>query len=57
MGKRYFAQVRKHFRFLVDEHGFAVEREVDEGRYAMVVIQYLTPEAEALARVEVERQT
>lgn len=39
MGKRYFSQVRKHFQFLVDEHGFSVEREVDGGRYLMVVFQ------------------
>ncbi|MBN1812447.1 MAG: hypothetical protein JXA14_11460 [Anaerolineae bacterium] len=39
MGKRYFAQVQKHFRFLIDEYGFAVEREVDEGRYSMVVFR------------------
>lgn len=41
MGKRYFSQVRKHFQFLVDEHGFSVEREVDGGRYLMVVFRQM----------------
>ena len=43
MGKRYFSQVRKHFQFLVDEHGFSVEREVDGGRYLMVVFRRTDP--------------
>jgi len=39
MGKRYFSQARKHFQFLIDEHGFSVEQEVDGGRYLMVVFR------------------
>jgi hypothetical protein len=41
MGKRYFQQVQKHFRFLIDEYGFAVEKEVDGGRYSMVVFRQI----------------
>jgi hypothetical protein len=56
MGKRYFRQVRKHFQFLVDEHGFSVEREVDGGRYLMVVFQQTDSAHPNICRIRIPYQ-
>ena len=56
MGKRYFAQVRRHFRFLIDEYGFWVEREVDGGRYLMVVFQQTDSAHPNICRIRVPYQ-
>ena len=56
MGKRYFQQVRKHFQFLVDEHGFSVEQEVDGGRYLMVVFQQTDSAHPNICRIRVPYQ-
>jgi hypothetical protein len=56
MGKRYFSQVRKHFQFLIDEHGFAVEREVDGGRYLMVVFRQTGSAHPNICRIRVPYQ-
>lgn len=56
MGRRYFSQVRKHFQFLVDEHGFAVEREVDGGRYLMVVFRQVDSSHPNVCRIRVPYQ-
>ena len=56
MGKRYFQQVRKHFQFLVDEHGFSVEQEADGGRYLMVVFQQTDSAHPNICRIRVPYQ-
>ena len=56
MGKRYFTQVRKHFQFLVDEYGFSVEREVDGGRYLMVVFRQAGSSYPNICRIRVPYQ-
>ncbi|MBN1979844.1 MAG: hypothetical protein JW918_20820 [Anaerolineae bacterium] len=56
MGKRYFQQVRRHFQFLVDEHGFSVEKEVDGGRYLMVVFRQADSSRPNICRIRVPYQ-
>jgi hypothetical protein len=56
MGRRYFSQVRKHFQFLVDEHGFSVEREVNGGRYLMVVFQQTESSHPNICRIRMPYQ-
>ena len=56
MGRRYFKQVRKHFQFLVDEHGFSVEKEVGGGRYLMVVFRQMDSSRPNICRIRVPYQ-
>ena len=56
MGTRYYKQVQKHFRFLIDEYGFSVEKE-EEGRgYCLVAFRQKGLFRPKICRVRVSRE-